>query len=91
MTNRMSTVDTKKVIPVCSSSVLKNSTTVNTKIVLVGDCECGKTALIRRYMQSNFTEVSEGVTFCHNISNKFEGKLYRFAWLPQKYTTIGYL
>lgn len=33
-------------------------TVVKSKIVVVGDCECGKTALIHRYVHSKFLEVS---------------------------------
>lgn len=34
------------------------TTEVRSKIVMVGSCGCGKTALIHRYVQSTFLEVS---------------------------------
>lgn len=36
--------------------VASDSTEVKSKIVVVGDCQCGKTTLIHRYVQSKFQE-----------------------------------
>lgn len=33
-------------------------TVVKSKLVLVGDCACGKTSLIKRYISGNFVQVS---------------------------------
>lgn len=33
-------------------------TTVKSKLVVVGDCGCGKTSMINRYVKGNFSEVS---------------------------------
>ena len=35
-----------------------DNTEVKSKIVVIGDCECGKTTLIHRYVHSKFQEVS---------------------------------
>ncbi|XP_076472662.1 rho-related GTP-binding protein RhoE-like [Babylonia areolata] len=39
-----------------SAVVASDSTEVKSKIVVVGDCQCGKTTLIHRYVQSKFQE-----------------------------------
>lgn len=33
-------------------------TTVKSKLVVVGDCACGKTSMINRYVKGHFSEVS---------------------------------
>ena len=38
-------------------------TEVKTKLVVVGDCGCGKTSLIKRYVNSTYTDVSFHVLF----------------------------
>lgn len=38
-------------------------TSVKCKIVLVGDCECGKTSLIKRYIKENFNEIYTATAF----------------------------
>lgn len=40
---------------------------VKVKLVVVGDCACGKTTLIKRYINSSYTDVS--FTFLHYFSN----------------------
>ncbi|KAL8621282.1 hypothetical protein ACOMHN_008107 [Nucella lapillus] len=43
----------------CEGSVASSdSTQVKSKIVVVGDCQCGKTTLIHRYVQSKFQEAT---------------------------------
>lgn len=40
-------------------------TTVKSKLVVVGDCGCGKTSLIRRYVNGDHRDVSITVHFLY--------------------------
>lgn len=58
-------------------AVMENeSTEVKSKIVVVGDCECGKTTLIHRYVQSKFQETYTPTGFdtysgSYNVSDSY--------------------
>lgn len=56
--------------------VESDSTEVKSKIVVVGDCECGKTTLIHRYVQSKFQETYTPTGFdtysgSYNVSDTY--------------------
>lgn len=52
----MSTKGTPTGTPVLGQTQSNQQTTVKCKLVLVGDCACGKTALIKRYLKGDFQE-----------------------------------
>ena len=48
----------KKTINMGQSTEEKGVSEVKVKLVVVGDCGCGKTTLIKRYVNGSYTDVS---------------------------------